>query len=88
MIEKLDRLVEDLSGLNSKLVVVIGPPRSGKSDLLGRLAARRQARVLSVGATLGRELLTVPSTRRHLQTAEHVEGHRRWLYHSGALARG
>lgn len=70
MIEKLDRLVEDLSGLNSKLVVVIGPPRSGKSNLLGQLAARRQARVLSVGATLGRELLTVPSTRRHLQTAD------------------
>ncbi|MCA3394956.1 MAG: BREX-3 system P-loop-containing protein BrxF [Roseomonas sp.] len=70
MIEKLDRLVDDISGLNSKLVLLIGPPRSGKSDLLGQLAARRQARVLSVGAALGRELLTVPSTRRHLQVAD------------------
>lgn len=70
MIEKLDRLVEDISGLNSKLVLLIGPPRSGKSNLLGQLAARRQARVLSLGAALGRELLAVPSTRRHLQAAD------------------
>lgn len=70
MIEKLDRLVEDISGLNSKLVILIGPPRSGKSDFLGQLATRRQARVLNVGAALGRELLTVPSTRRHLHAAD------------------
>jgi len=70
MIEKLHGLVEDISGLNSKLVLLIGPPRSGKSNLLGQLAARRQVRVLSLGATLGRKLLTVPSTRRHLQAAD------------------
>lgn len=70
MIEKLDQLVEDISGLNSKLILLIGPPRSGKSNLLGQLAERRQARVLSVGAALGRELLTVPGTRRHLLAAD------------------
>jgi hypothetical protein len=70
MIEKLDNLVEDISGLNSKLILLIGPPRSGKSDLLGQLAERRQARVLSVGAALGRELLTVPGTQRHLLAAD------------------
>jgi hypothetical protein len=70
MIEKLDHLVEDISGLNSKLVLLIGPPQSGKSNLLGQLSARRQTRLLSVGAALGRELLTVPSTRRHLQAAD------------------
>jgi len=70
MIEKLHGLVEDISGINSKLVLLIGPPRSGKSNLLGQLAARRQVRVLSLGAALGRELLTVPSTRRHLQAAD------------------
>lgn len=70
MIEKLDRLVEDMSGLNSKLILLIGPPRSGKSNLLEQLAGRRQARVLSVGAALGRELLTVPSTRRHLHAPD------------------
>lgn len=70
MIEKLDRLVEDISGLNSKLILLIGQPRSGKSNLLGGLAARRNVRVLSLGATLGRELLTVSSTRRHLHAAD------------------
>jgi hypothetical protein len=70
MIEKLHDIVEDISGINTKLVLLIGPPRSGKSNLLGQLAARRQVRVLSIGAALGRELLVVPSTRRHLQVAD------------------
>lgn len=70
MIEKLDHLVDDISGVNSKLILLIGPPGSGKSDLLGQLAERRQARVLSVGADLGRELLSVPGTRRHLLAAD------------------
>ncbi len=70
MIKKLDDLVEDISGLNSKLILLIAPPRSGKSDLLGQLAERRRARVFSVGVAFGRELLTVPSTRRHLLAAD------------------
>ena len=73
MIDKLDQLVEDIAGLNSKLILLIGPPRSGKSNLLGKLAERRHARVLSVGAALGRELLTVPGTRRHLQAADRLK---------------
>lgn len=70
MIEELDRLVEDVSGLNSKLVLLIGHPRSGKSSLLGRLAEHRQIRSLNVGVELGRKLLEVPSTRRHLQATD------------------
>jgi len=70
MIDTLDRLVDDISKLKSKLILLIGPPRSGKSDLLGQLSARRQAQVLNVGAILGCELLTVPNTRRHLQAAD------------------
>ena len=70
MIDTLDRLVDDISKLKNKLILLIGPPRSGKSDLLGQLSARRQAQVLNVGAILGRELLTVPNTRRHLQAAD------------------
>lgn len=70
MIENLHGIVQDISGINSKLVLLIGPPRSGKSNLMGQLAARRQVRVLSLGATLGRKLLTVPNTRRHLQAAD------------------
>lgn len=69
MIEELDRLADDISDLNSKLILLIGPPRSGKSNLLRQLAARRQVHVLNVSATLGRTLREVPSARRHLQAA-------------------
>lgn len=70
MIEKLEKLVDDITSLNSKLVLLIGPPRSGKTALLAQLSERRDAPVLNVGAALGRQLLAVPSTRRHLQAAD------------------
>lgn len=70
MIEKLDRLVDDIGSLNSKLALLIGPPRSGKSSLLMQLSARRQVRVLNIGAALSRELLVLPGPRRHLHAAD------------------
>ena len=70
MIEKLENLVDDIASLNSKLVLLIGPPRSGKSGLLAELSERRDTPVLNVAATLGRQLLAIPSTRRHLQAAD------------------
>lgn len=70
MLEKLEHRVDDITSLNSKLVLLIGPPRSGKSVLLGQLSERRHASVLNVGAVLGRRLLAIPSTRRHLQAAD------------------
>ena len=70
MIERLEKLVDDITSLNSKLVLLIGPPRSGKTALLAQLSQRRNVPVLNVGAALGRQLLTVPSTRRHLQAAD------------------
>ena len=70
MIEKLENLVDDITTLNSKLVLLIGPPRSGKSGLLAQLSERRDTPVLNVAATLGRQLLAIPSTRRHLQAAD------------------
>lgn len=73
-IERLNGIVDDVLGLNSKLVLLIGPSRSGKSNLLEQLAVRRKARVLSVGAALGRELLTAPSFRRGLQAADLLNG--------------
>ena len=70
MIEKLENLVDDITSLNSKLVLLIGPPRSGKSGLLAQLSERKDTPVLNVGAGLGRQLLAIPSTRRHLQAAD------------------
>ena len=70
MIEKLENLVDNITSLNSKLVLLIGPPRSGKSRLLAQLSERRDTPVLNVSAGLGRQLLAIPSTRRHLRAAE------------------
>ncbi len=70
MIDRLDQLIGDLSNLNSKLVFLIGPPRSGKSKLTAEISARHKAPVLLLGSTLGRQLITVPNVRRNLQTAE------------------
>jgi hypothetical protein len=69
MLEKLDQVVDEIGSLNSKLILLIGPPRSGKTRLLDDLGKRRQLPILNVGAALGRQLLAVPIARRHLETA-------------------
>ena len=57
VIDILERLVEDVAGLNSKLVLLVGPPGSGKSKLLGQLSTRRNAPVMRLGEALGRLLV-------------------------------
>jgi hypothetical protein len=74
MIQSLDRVVEDLVVVNSKLLLLVGPPNSGKSDLLRQFAKRRDLRILNVGVLLSRELLTIPGPRRHLQAADLLKG--------------
>lgn len=70
MLDELDRVVGDTTTLNSKLVLLVGPPGSGKSGLLNALAERKDATVLRLGTDLGRQLVSVPRTRRHLMASE------------------
>lgn len=70
MLEALNCLVEDISGRNSKLVLLVGPPRSGKSYLLNQLSELRNLTVLNVGAVFGRQLLEIPLNRRALHASE------------------
>ena len=70
MLKGLDRLVDEVGGLNCKLVLVIGPPNAGKSKLLVDLARHREVAVLNVGSALGRSLLSVSLSRRHLQAPD------------------
>ena len=58
MIDDLERVVSDIGSLNSKLVLLAGRPRSGKSALLGKLSERMQVQVLNAGVALGRDLLS------------------------------
>ena len=74
VIDRLERLVDDVASLNSKLVLLVGPPGSGKSKLLGQLSTRRNAPVVPLGAALGRLLLTLPAPQRHLMAANLLKG--------------
>lgn len=70
MLEVLNQRVEDVAPLNSKLILLVGPPRSGKTRLLNALGERRQLGVVNVGAALGRLLLEIPASRRHTHAVE------------------
>ena len=70
MIDDLERKIADTASLNSKLILLIGPPRSGKTALLSQLSDRINVQVLNVGLALGRDLLALPRTRRLLQVSE------------------
>jgi predicted ATPase len=70
MIEKLEHIVDDLAAFHNKLVLVVGPPRSGKSALLRALAERRNATPLNIGLTLGKQLLEFPQAQRSLRVSQ------------------
>ncbi|KAA2211335.1 BREX-3 system P-loop-containing protein BrxF [Teichococcus oryzae] len=70
MIDGLERLVDDIARLNSKLVLLVGPPGSGKSKLLGQLSARRNAPIVRLGEDLGRLLVPLPASQRHLMAPD------------------
>jgi hypothetical protein len=67
MIEKLERLVDEVGALQSKLVLLIGAPNAGKTALLHSLAKSKGVTTLNVGAELGGRLAGMPQRQRHLQ---------------------
>ena len=67
MIEKLKHLVDEVGALQSKLVLLIGPPHSGKTALLRAIAQSKGVTPLNVGAELGCRLASMPQKQRHLQ---------------------
>lgn len=69
LIEKLERLVDEVGALQSKLVLLVGPPNSGKTALLNSLAKTNGVTPLNVGVELGARLAGMPHRQRHLQTS-------------------
>lgn len=67
MLNKLETRVNEIEALHSKLLLLIGAPGIGKSQLLADLAARKDTSVLKVGAELGRKLANLPQRQRTLQ---------------------
>ena len=68
VIEKLERLVDEVGALQSKLVLLIGAPNAGKTALLHSLSKSKGVTPLNIGAELGGRLAGMPQRQRHLQT--------------------
>jgi len=67
MLDHLNRLVDEIGALQSKLILLVGRPDGGKTALLAGLAEWRGAKVLSVGSALGGRLTMLPSRQRVLK---------------------
>jgi hypothetical protein len=67
VIEELERLVDEIGALHTKLVLLVGASGSGKTQLLRTLAKRRNTAPLNVGVALGTILAPVSQSQRQLQ---------------------
>ncbi|GMV30594.1 MAG: hypothetical protein AMXMBFR59_27190 [Rhodanobacteraceae bacterium] len=64
MLARLERLVGEIGDLNSKLILLVGPSRSGKTQLLRQLSAKLNIEPLNVGLELSRRLASTPNSKR------------------------
>jgi hypothetical protein len=67
MLTRLDRLADEIGALHSKLILLVGHTGRGKTALMAALANGRGAKVMNVGAALGKRLAALPLRQRALQ---------------------
>jgi hypothetical protein len=70
MLTELERLIGEVANLNSKLILLVGPSRSGKTRALRRLGEKFNIQPLNVGLELGRRLAATPSNKRGFAAGE------------------
>ena len=70
MIEQLERLIDEIANLHSKLVLLAGPGRSGKTRLLRALGDKLNIAPLNVSLELGRRLAGTPNNKRGFSAGE------------------
>jgi hypothetical protein len=70
MLPTLDRLVAEIGDLNTKLLLLVGPSRCGKTQLLRQLGAKLNIEPLNVGLELGRRLAATPNNKRGFSAGE------------------
>ncbi len=70
MLAKLEQLIGEISDLNSKLILLIGPSSSGKTTLLRDLGVKLNIEPLNVGLELGRRLAATPNNKRGFSAGE------------------
>lgn len=67
MLSRLEQLTVEIGALHSRLILLIGPPRGGKTALLKSFGERAGVVPLNIGSELGRRLMSIPQRQRHLQ---------------------
>lgn len=70
MLEKLEQLIGEIGDLNSKLVLLVGQSRSGKTKLLRELGVKLDIDPMNVGLELGRRLAATPKNKRGFSAGE------------------
>lgn len=70
MLANLERLIAEIGDLNSKLVLLVGASRSGKTKLLRELGTKLNIEPLNVGLELGRRLAATPISKRGFSAGE------------------
>jgi hypothetical protein len=64
MLAALERLICEIGDLNSKLILLVGPSRSGKTRLLRQLSDKLSVEPINIGLELGQRLAATPNNRR------------------------
>lgn len=70
MIAQLEQLISEIGELNSKLILLVGPSRSGKTQLLRQLGAKLNIEPLNINLELGRLLAATPNNKRGFSAGE------------------
>jgi hypothetical protein len=67
LIERLERLTDEIASLHSKLLLLVGPSNAGKTTLLRAFGKRMEVEPLNVGSELGLRLMGLPLKQRPLE---------------------
>lgn len=70
MLKKLERILGEIGDINSQLILLVGPSRSGKTHLLRSLGTKLNREPLNVGLELGRRLAATPNHSRGFAASE------------------
>lgn len=70
LVERLERIIGEINDLNSKLILLVGQSRSGKTQLLRQVGAKLNIEPLNIGLELGRRLAATPNSKRGFSAGE------------------
>ncbi len=73
IVERIESAIDQVAGSYEQLVLLVGPPGSGKTEALREVSNRRGAPQLNVNLELSRRLLDEPEARRPFRVRSHFE---------------